>query len=69
VKWERTANVVSTSIASLHVTSGVIVMGVLSSRSAIRFFVHHALMRARGVVCQTLNNEGGKGGNEGDREG
>ena len=39
-----------TSIASLHVTSGVMVMGVFRSRSAILFFVHQALIKARGVV-------------------
>jgi hypothetical protein len=39
-----------TSIASLQVTSGVMVIGVLSSRSAILFLVHQALIKARGVV-------------------
>ena len=39
-----------TSMASLHVTSGVMVMGVLRSKSAILFLVHQALIRARGVV-------------------
>lgn len=41
-----------TSIASLQVTSGVMVIGVLSSRSAILFLVHQALINARGVVLR-----------------
>ena len=44
------ATLLFTSIASRHVTSGVMVIGVLSSRSAILFLVHQALIRARGVV-------------------
>lgn len=43
-----------TSMASLQVTSGVMVIGVLSSRSAILFLVHQALIEARGVVWRRL---------------